>query len=110
MRLKAYEAWDERSLEPVETVVFAKNVREAKKIAFGTVVCENADYINVRVRRFPQMDDHYRGKTEIDWHDMEDRKALVRLGWICLETSDECDTCPARTLCRQWEDEDNETD
>lgn len=106
--MKAYKAWDARSVEPYSTVVFAENVKAAKKIAASSEVCEDADYIDIRVQRFPQMDDHYRGKAEINWYDMEDRKALVSLGWMCLETSDECDACPAREFCGQWEGEDEE--
>ena len=34
-------------------------------MALGTDACEDADYINVRVQRLPEMDSHYRGKTEI---------------------------------------------
>lgn len=104
--MKAYKVWDTKSLEFSSTVVFAKNSREAKKLALGTDACEDADYINVRVLRFPEMDSHYRGKTEIDWYDMEDRKALVSLGWMCLETSEECDACPLKMICGQWEGED----
>lgn len=104
--MKAYKVWDDKNPEPYSTVVFAENGKEAKKIACSTEVCEDADYINVRVLRFPEMDKHYRGSVEVDWYDMEDRKALVRLGWMCLETSDECDTCPAREFCGQREGED----
>lgn len=61
MNVKAYKAWDNRSVEPCSTVVFAKNVLEAKKIAIRSETCEDADYINIRAQRFPQMDKHYRG-------------------------------------------------
>lgn len=104
--MKAYKAWDARSVEPYSTVVFAENVKAAKKVAASSEVCEDADYINIRVQRCPEMDDHYRGKAEIDWYDMEDRKALVSLGWMCLETSDECNDCPVKNICGQWEGED----
>lgn len=104
--MKAYKAWDTRNVENCSTVVFAENGKEAKKIARSTEVCEDADYINIRVKRFPEMDKHYRGYVEVDWYDMEDRKALVRLGWMCLDTSEDCDTCPAREFCGQWEGED----
>lgn len=78
--MKAYKAWDTRNVEGYSTVVFAENAQKAKKVALGTDACEDADYINIRVQRLPEMDSHYRGKTEIDWYDMEDRKALVSLG------------------------------
>lgn len=104
--MKAYKAWDTKSLEDYSTVVFAETAKEAKKIAFATETCEDADYINVRVQRFPQMDEHYRGEPEIDWYNMEDREVLVRLGWRCAETSWDCDTCPCRRICSYWEDEE----
>lgn len=104
--MKAYKAWDTRNVEGYSTVVFAENAQKAKKVALGTDACEDADYINIRVQRLPEMDSHYRGKTEIDWYDMEDRKALVSLGWMCLETSEECDACPLKMICGQWEGED----
>lgn len=110
MSLKAYKAWDAHSIEPYQTVVFAENEREARRIAYTTDTCEDADYINIRVKRCPQMDEHYRGKAEIDWYDMEDRKALVALGWRCLDTSEECDTCPVKELCCRWEETDDEAD
>lgn len=102
--MKAYKAWDDRSLEPYSTVVFAENAKTAKKVAASSEVCEDADYINIRVQRFPQMDKYYKGMPEADWYDMEIRQALVGLGWMCLETSEKCDTCPARTFCGHWED------
>lgn len=104
--MKAYKAWDTMNVEGYSTVVFAENAQKAKKVALGTDACEDADYIDVRVQRLPEMDSHYRGRAEIDWFDMEDRKALVSLGWMCLETSEECDTCPLKMICGQWEGED----
>lgn len=108
--MKAYKVWDEKSIDPCSTVVFAKNCREAKKLARSTDVCEDADYINIRVHRFPEMDKYYRGKSVIDWYNKEDREELVSLGWMCLETSEECNVCTARKFCGHWEDLDNETD
>ena len=102
--MKAYTAWDDKAYEQYTTVVFAPNCREAKKIAFGTDVCEEARYIDVRVKRIPEMDEHYRGRKEADWDDPEDRKALCSLGWRCLEPDyDECAKCPAKECCGTWE-------
>lgn len=107
--MKAYQAWDTRSIEDCSTVVFAETAQAARVIAFRTETCENADFINVRVRRLPQMDGRDRGRSEVDWYDMEDRKALVAIGWACLETSWDCDTCPCKNICRQWEGEEETT-
>lgn len=104
-KLKAYRAWDNAAYENYETIVFAENAREAKKIALCCDACEDADYIQVRVKRLPEADKLYKGQVEIDWFDMETRTALVKeLGWACLDTSYECDTCPAKEYCRHWED------
>ena len=102
--MKAYKAWDSEAAEDCSTVVFAETARQAKVIAFGTETCEGANYTDIRVRRFPEMDGLDRGRSEIDWYDAEDRQALVTLGWSCLETSWECDTCGCKALCNQWED------
>ena len=102
--MKAYKAWDINSYEGTSTVVFAKTAQAAKAIARCTEACEDAEYIDIRVHRFPEMDGHDRGRNEIDWYDMEDRKVLVALGWSCYETSLECDACPCKTDCERWED------
>lgn len=107
--MKAYKAWDNGAVELYSTVVFAESAKEAKKIAFTTDVCENAEYIDVRVLRLPEMDKHYRGRSEINWDDEEGRRALVELGWRCFETSWECDTCKCRDICLTWESEFDET-
>lgn len=103
--MKAYKAWDSEAVENYSTVVFAETARQAKVIAFGTETCEDANYTGIRVRRFPEMDGHDRGRSEIDWYDPEDRKALVAIGWSCFETSWECDTCTAKDICEKWEAE-----
>lgn len=102
--MKAYKAFDNGAVEIYSTVVFAENCREAKKIAFETECCEDAQYIDVRVQRFPQADKLYRGLREIDWYDMNERKALVELGWSCFEPSFECETCDAKSICSHWSD------
>ena len=104
--MKAYQVWDTMSVENCSTVVFAENGKEAKKIAITCEVCENADYIQVRVKRLPEADKLYKGRVEIDWWDEETRLALAKeLGWACLETSSDCDTCTAKEYCRNWEED-----
>lgn len=76
--MKAYKAWYNASIESYSTIVFAKNSREAKKVAFTCDVCEDADYIQVRVKRLPEEDKLYKGKPEIDWWDEETRLTLVK--------------------------------
>ncbi len=106
--MKAYQAWDAGSCENCSTVVFAETAQAAKVIAQRTETCEDAAYTDIRVKRLPEMDGHDRGRSEIEWYDPEDRKALVALGWACLETSWECDTCPERSACSHWAGEEAE--
>lgn len=105
--MKAYRAWDDAADENYSTIVFAENAREAKKIAFSCDVCDDAEWISVRVKREPEADSLYKGKPEIDWRDRETRLALVRdFGWACEDTSYECDGCEAKEYCKHWEAEE----
>lgn len=54
--MKAYEAWNIENCDRGNTVVFAENSRQAKKIAFSSEICEDAEWTSVRVRRLPEMD------------------------------------------------------
>lgn len=104
--MKAYKAWDNGSCENWSTVVFAENAREAKKVAIGTELCEDANFIDVRVQRYPVADKLYSGKDEIDWWDDETRLILVRdMGWQCEEPSYECEGCVAKEYC-SWHDDE----
>ena len=49
--MKAYRTWDEKAFDPCATIVFAKNIKEAKKIATATDTCEDANFIDIGVRR-----------------------------------------------------------
>lgn len=100
--MKAYKAWDAKSVENNSTVVFAETAQAAKMVAMHTDCCEDTAYIDIRVARLPEMDGHDRGRSEIDWYDPEDRHDMIALGWSCLETSWECDTCPERAICSHW--------
>ncbi len=105
--MKAYRAWDEKAFDPWATIVFAENIKEAKKIAMATDACEEANFIDIRVRRLKEADCLYKGSSEIDWYDEETRIALVRdFGWRCYDTSFECEKCVARRYCAWFEEED----
>ena len=84
--MKAYRTWDEKALDPCATIVFAENIKEAKKIAMATDTCEEANFIDIRVKRLKEADYLYKGSNEIDWYDEETRIALVRdFGWRCYK-------------------------
>ena len=105
--MKAYMAFDEKAVEHCGTIVFAENGREAKKIAMATDACEDAKFIDIRVKRLKEADALYKGKSVIDWYDDETRLALVRdFYWRCFDTSWECENCVAKKYCA-WCEEDN---
>lgn len=104
---KAYYAREKDS--DCATIVFAENCTQAKTIALTCDCCEDARYIDIRVRRMPEADKLYKGFSEIDWYDAEIRVALVRdFGWQCFEPSWECDTCPAKPYCFWHQQEDTD--
>ena len=109
--MKAYKAWDEKAFDPCLTIVFAENIKEAKKIAMATDTCEEARFIDIRVKRCKEADCLYKGSSEIDWYDEETRIALVRdFGWCCSYTSWECENCAARKYCSWFEEERRQED
>ena len=109
--MKAYKAWDEKAFDPCSTIIFAENIKEAKKIAMATDTCEEANFIDIRVKRCKEADCLYKGSSEIDWDDEETRIALVRdFGWSCYDTSFECEKCAARQYCSWFEEERRQED
>lgn len=107
--MKAYKVWDEKASDPCLTIVFAENIREAKKIAMGTDVCEDTKFIDIRVKRYKKADCLYKGSSEINWYDKETRIVLVKdFSWCCSDTSFECESCEARQYCQWFEEERRE--
>ena len=101
--MKAYYAREKDG--DYATIVFAESATQAKTIAQTCDCCEDASYIDIRVRRMPEADELYKGLSEIDWYDEGTRVALVRdFGWSCFDPSWECDTCPAKPYCH-WHEE-----
>lgn len=88
------------------TVVFAESRGKAKAIAMSTECFDGIDFVSIEVHRLPHMDKYYKpGKTEMEWYDSEDRIALVKdAGFHCeyIELT-ECEQCPAREYCDEWE-------
>lgn len=104
--LKAYVAFDSERPENYQTIVFAENRGKAKAQAMHSDACEDAEYINISVRRDASCDKLYKGKREIDWYDDETRIELVKNhGWQCGETPSpiECEKCPAKQYCSNFE-------
>ena len=111
MKMKAYTV--QYDPDPLfSTVVFAETAGKARAIAQHTDACEDCDFIDIRALRVPVLDPYYKGKPEMDWYDMEDRVAMVKLAnYECSrEVYDpECDDCPAKEWCGRYEsDHDDE--
>lgn len=105
--MKAYSVEDR--YDPLfSTVVFAETRGKAKVIAQHTDACEDLDFIDIRAVRRPTLDKFYKGKSEMDWNDEEDRMSMVRYaGYECsceIDNLDlECDSCSAKEWCDRYE-------
>ena len=101
------KAWTVQGVDSdYATVVFAETVGKAKAIAVGTDACEDYGFKDIRAYRVKEMDKYYRGRMEMDWYNDEDRTALVKAGWHCLDPDTrECKACCARELC-EWREDD----
>lgn len=87
------------------TVVFAETRGKAKARALATECCEDCSFVDIEVRRVPQMDKYYKdGKTEMNWFDQEDRIALVKdCGFVCdYDAQDDCEICSAKEYCDSY--------
>ncbi len=103
--MKAWHAEDMDSWDGGATIVFAETRGKARAIARYTDACEDADFTRIRILRRPALDDAYRGRSELDWYNAQDRIRMVRDGdFACLEPEyDLCESCEARDYCSEWE-------
>lgn len=91
------------------TVVFAETRGKAKVLAMHTDACEDADFMDIEIRREPQMDKYYTdGKKEMSWFEAADRIALVKdCGFQCSPEAYQpecCPVCPAKQWCDLYQD------
>ena len=103
------KAWIVRAKDEFyATVVFAETRGKARALAMHTEACEDVDFIDIEVRRKPQMDKYYKdGKKEMDWFNSKDRVALVRdSNFRCSDEAfdiENCEYCPAKEYCYYYE-------
>lgn len=91
------------------TVVFAETRGKARALAQTTDCCEDEEFTNVSAKRFREADSHYRGRSEMDWYDPQDRLFLVKAGWHCEYTDlFECADCCAKAYCDKMLEETDE--
>lgn len=104
--MKAYAVTDRNGDEGYTLVVFAKTSGKAKAYAAGTDDFCDYGFTGIRAHRVPQLDQFYRGKSEMDWFNMDDRVAMVRYAnFECSREFDDCgcETCDARPWCGRYE-------
>lgn len=106
--MKAYTASDRNGDEGITLVVFAENAGKAKAYAARTDTFCEYGFTGIRVNRCLMLDKYYSGQSEMDWHNMKDRVAMVR--YANLECSSEidfkdchCEECDARKWCGRFE-------
>ena len=62
--------------DPIEAataaVVFAETRGQAKVLAQSTDACEDMEFKDIRAVRALELDQFYRGKSEMDWNDPDD--------------------------------------
>ena len=107
--MKAWHVEDLDNYEGYATIVFAETRSQAKLIAMGTDACEDAEYIRIRAVRDKRFDSAYRGISEMDWYDENDRRIMVQNGWSCVDSYIEwCKKCSANEWCSKWEEYQSE--
>ena len=95
--------------EGYATIVFAETAGKARYIAMQSdMIGDDLEFRYVVVRREKKLDAYYRGVTEMDWYNAQDRMAIVQeLGLSCDDDAfdpDDCKRCPAAELCGKYQD------
>lgn len=113
--MKAWYCRNRDGQTDYSTIVFAESRGKAKAIAQYTDACEDTPFTEIECVRAKTMDKYYRGLSEMDWYNSQDRIALVKdAGFRCsYELSQielECDDCPAKEWCERYEPPKEETE
>ncbi len=110
MEMKAYVVSDRQGYEDYIVITFAESRGKAIAAALGTNEFSFGDwsYTELRAIRRPDLDKYYRGHTQMDWDDPEDRLAMVKDGgYYCNDDSfdpDECEKCSGKEYCSRYEE------
>lgn len=108
--MKAYKVYDRIGYSCYSVVVFAESPGKAKVIALGTDEFPSSDwdFTDLSARRIPELDKYYRGNSEMDWYNDDDRIALItEAGYQCDEDSfdpEECEKCIGKDYCSRYTD------
>ncbi len=105
--MKAYIIHDKDYYLSYSEVVFAETRGKAIADALGLEIFEGYFFTDLRAKREPALDKHYRGHWCMDWDNPQDRLALVReLDLSCAEDffdPADCATCIAADFCSRYE-------
>ena len=108
--IKAYKVTDREDYCDFSMVIFAKTREQARVIAMrsDSFYWYDFGYTDFRVTRIPALDKYYRGVSEMDWDNAEDRIAMVKEArFVCsyeYEPADlECKQCPAKQWCLRYQ-------
>lgn len=90
-------------------IVYAETAGKARYIAIQSgSIGDDLEFRDVIVRREKKLDAYYRGVSEMDWYNAQDRMAIVQeLGLSCDDDSfdpDDCKRCPAAEWCDKYQD------
>lgn len=93
------------------TIIFAETRGQAKELALYTDTCGDSEFINIRARRVPALDWHYKGYPEMDWDRPEDRRAMIKhTGMRCSDEMSlrecECENCSGKEFCSRYQDQE----
>lgn len=91
----------------IGVVVFAETRGQARVLLLHSDEFDGFDYIEIPVYRASLFDECYRGEWQMDWYNAEDRIALCKAGWSCIDDAfdpEDCKLCPANKYCDRWED------
>ena len=91
------------------TIVFAETAGKARYIAMQSdTIGDDLEFRDVVVRREKKLDAYYRGRSEMDWFNADDRIAMVKDGDMeCDDDSfdpDDCKRCTAAEYCDKFQD------
>lgn len=111
--MKAWSVSDANGNSGYSYVIYAET--RGKAIRYALDHCDGTfdwyDWTEMRALRVPALDSCYRGKSEMDWCDMDDRVAMVHYaGYHCSNeidvTKGECLECPAHSWCNRFDVEE----
>ena len=97
---KVYTIYEDGSL-----VIFAETSGKAKAYAMSDF---DEDYTNMRATRLSKLDKYYRGSSEMDWYNDDDRIAMVKEAGFHCEGYEECTGCCAKEICEYRQEHEDE--